>query len=497
MTSHPQKTRPEPTATRPAWPRARAGLLIALACCLALTGCTVGPDFKQPAPPEANSYGAPADLAGPGPTTTAAQQITAGGVQPAWWHHLGSAELDRLTHQALMASPTLAAAEATLRQAQELYAARAGASRLPQLDGTVAGQRQRTSPSALGQTGEAREFSLYSAGLGVRYTFDLFGGNRRALEALAARSEYRQHQVAAARLTLAASIASTAITQAQLADQVETMAAILTARQGQLTLVQEQVRLGQAAPHEELALQTQVEQSRAELPLLRAALQHSRHLLAVLAGLPPGTEGLPFFRLTDFTLPAELPLLVPSELVRARPDILASEALLEAANADYGVAVARLYPQINLSAELGSQALTTGALFGSASSVWALVGQLTQPLFNPGLPAEKRAALAAFEAAGATYQAVVLEALQSVADLLASVDNEAERQAALTAADQAAQAALRTTGQRYSLGAAAYDELLLAQQQANQTSLDLISARASRLTTTIAFYQAMGGSMPP
>jgi outer membrane protein TolC len=144
------------------------------------------------------------------------------------------------------------------------------------------------------------------------------------------------------------------------------------------------VRIGQASPDEALSLQAQAEQTRAELPALRKQLQQTEHLLAVLAGRAPGTGGIPAFTLADFTLPVEMPLVVPSELVRRRPDIQASEALLHAANADYGVAIAKLYPQINLSANLGSQALTTGALFGGGSAVWGLVAQLTQPLFNPG-----------------------------------------------------------------------------------------------------------------
>jgi len=117
--------------------------------------------------------------------------------------------------------------------------------------------------------------------------------------------------------------------------------------------------------------------------------------------------------------------------VRARPDIQAAEALLHAANAEYGVAISKLYPQLNLSADLGSQALTTGALFGSGSAIWSLVGQLTQPLFNPGLPAEKRAALASFDAAAANYRNVVLESLRNVADVLRALDNDAQRLAVI------------------------------------------------------------------
>ncbi len=169
--------------------------------------------------------------------------------------------------------------------------------------------------------------------------------------------------------------------------------------------------------------------------------------------------------------------------------------MLQAANAEYGVAVAKLYPQLNLSANLGSQSLTTGALFGSGSAIWNLVGQLTQPLFNPGLPAEKRAALAAFEAAAANYRVVVLEALRNVADVLRALDNDAQRLAALAVADAAARGFLASIERRYGLGAASYVELLIARQQAQQTSLTLIEARAARLVDSAAFYQAMGGGM--
>ena len=198
--------------------------------------------------------------------------------------------------------------------------------------------------------------------------------------------------------------------------------------------------------------------------------------------------------MNEFTLPAELPLVLPSELVRRRPDILASEALLHAANADYGVAIATLYPQLDLSANLGSQALSTGALFGPGSAVWALVAQLTQPLFNPGLPAQKRAALASFDAAAAHYQGVVLESLRNVADVLRALENDAQILAARTAADQAAQTALTAVGHRYTLGVASYTQLLTAQQQVQQTHVEMVAAQAQRLIDSVALYQAMGGA---
>lgn len=466
---------------------------------LALAGCAVGPDFQRPAPPNVTGYTSSplaTNLSSSSSELENPQNIVEGRrLNKHWWRALGNAKLDTLINEALERNPSLMATEATLRQAQELYGARAGSTLYPQVEGNLGAQRQRFNPGTLGQTEEAREFSLYNAGIGVRYTFDLAGGNRRALEALAARSDYQQFQLEGARLTLVANIVTTAITQASLKRQTEIIENILKSQENQLELTRERIRLGHEEPDDALALQTQLEQTRAKLPLLRNQFQQNEHLLAVLVGKAPGESLSPSFTLEDFALPPKLPLLIPSELVRARPDILGTEALLHAANAEYGVAISKLYPQLNLSADLGSLALTAGALFGGGSAVWSLVGQLTQPLFNPGLPAEKRAALAAFDAAAANYQSVVLEALRNVADVLRALENDSERLAALSAADASSQSSLESIQRRYGLGAASYYDLLIAQQQRQNTQIDLIEGQAKRLINSVAFYQAMGGGI--
>ncbi|MFH2124090.1 MAG: efflux transporter outer membrane subunit [Pseudomonadota bacterium] len=464
-----------------------------------LAGCAVGPDFKPPAAPDVAAYTTtplPSQtVSAPTPLGESQRFIEGGWVNSQWWHELRSPKLDTLINDALQASPTLAKSQATLRQAQELYAAQAGSTLYPQVDANLGAQRQRFSPSSSGLTGDAREFGLYNAGVGINYTLDLAGGNRRTLEALAARIDYQRYQLAGARSTLVANIVTTAVTQANIYGQIQATKDILQLQEEQLKLTKEQVRLGQSAPDEVLAIQTPVEQTRATIPLLYTQLQQNEHLLAVLAGRAPGLGGLPSFTLAEFTLPTALPLIVPSELVHSRPDIQAAEALLHVANAEYGVAIAKLYPQVNLSADLGLLALTTDTLFSGSSTVWGLVGQLTQPLFKPGLPAGKRAALAEFDAAAANYQNVVLEALRNVADVLRALENNAQRLAALAAADVAAQGSFNSVQRRYELGAASYVQLLIAQQQAQQTRINLIEAQARRLVDSAALYQAMGGDI--
>lgn len=465
-----------------------------------LFGCVVGPDFKQPPAPNVTAYTA---VPFPDTTTSAPTRLGASqrlvedrAINPHWWKDLGSGKLNALIIEALQASPTLASARATLRQAQENYAAKSGWTRYPQAEANITGQRQRFNPGSSGLTGDPREFELFNAGIGLRYNLDLFGRNRRILEALAAEIDYQRFQLAGARLALTSHVASTAISQARFASQIQATEAILHVQEEQLELTREKVRLGQAAPEEILTLQTRVEQTRADIPLLLSQLQRSEHLLAVLAGKEPGAAGTPSFSLQDFNLPVALPLIVPSELVRARPDIQAAEALLQKANAEYGVAIANLYPQLNLSANLGSQALSIGGLFGSGSAVWNLAGQLTQPLFNSGLSAEKRAALAAFDAALENYRNIVLESLRNVADVLCDLENDSRRLSAFSVANMASQKALDIMKNRYEMGAADYIELLIAQQQSQKTEMDLIEVQAQRLLNSVAFLVAMGGGMP-
>jgi NodT family efflux transporter outer membrane factor (OMF) lipoprotein len=481
--------------------RPAASLVLLLGGSLALGGCTVGLDFLRPAPPKVEGY-----TARPQPAQTAATPEQALGqaqaLMPAqtikadWWTEFGSAKLDALIDTALRASPTLDAAQAKLRQAEQTYAAQAGSTLYPQVNADLGAQRTRTADGNFGQPVKGRTYNLYNVGVAVTYDLDLFGGNRRALESLAAQADYQRYQLIGTRLTLAANIVTDAMTQAQLAAQIEATEAILAAQQKQVDIAHKRFELGAIARGDEYTLRTEYEQTRASIPPLRNKLDQTNHLLATLSGQAPGAAQIPQFTLADFSLPTALPLIVPSELVRQRPDIQASEALLHSATADYGVAVADAYPKINLTGNLGTQALAASSLFGPGSLTWGLIGQVMQPLFNGGLKAGVNAAQASIDAALANYRDTVLNALRNVADVMRALDNDAETLQAQSAADAAAQAAQKIVQQQYQLGGASYLQLLVAQQQAQQTRINLIAAQAQRLTTTAAFYQAMGGGQP-
>jgi NodT family efflux transporter outer membrane factor (OMF) lipoprotein len=234
--------------------------------------------------------------------------------------------------------------------------------------------------------------------------------------------------------------------------------------------------------------------SRAELPLLQAQLEQVRHRLAVYVGKPPQTAELPEFRLSDLHLPAELPVSVPSELARQRPDIRAAEALLHAACARVGVATANLYPSIRLSANGGTLATTISSLFSSGTGFYLLAASLAQPLFHGGeLRAKKRAAVAAFEQAGAAYQEVLLQGFQNVADILRALEADAQVLHERSEAATQARTAFDITSARYKVGGVSQLALLEAQREYRQASVQQTQAIADRYADSAALFQALGG----
>src|SRR5690606_32932265 len=195
-----------------------------------------------------------------------------------------------------------------------------------------------------------------------------------------------------------------------------------------------------------------------------------------------------------FALPTELPLSLPSALVRQRPDIRAAEALLAAASAEIGVATANLYPQLTLTGAWGSEATETDRLFRSGTRFWSVGASLLAPLFRAGeLRALREAAVAAFEAAAAEYRDTVLNAFRDVADVLRALETDARALAQQQAAFEASDEALALLRRQYRAGAASYLQLLDAQRQFQETRIALIQAQARRFADTAALFQALGG----
>jgi NodT family efflux transporter outer membrane factor (OMF) lipoprotein len=293
---------------------------------------------------------------------------------------------------------------------------------------------------------------------------------------------------------LAGNVVTAAIREASLREQIAATQEIVELQERQLAITERLVNLGTAAQADAVAQRLDLAQIRAVLPDLQRQLEQVRHRLAVYIGQPPGAARLPEFTLTDLQLPSELPLSLPSELARQRPDIRAAEALLQQASARVGVATANLYPQITLSANVGSLASNGGDLFSSGSGFYLLGASLTQPLFHGGeLEAKRRSAVAAYEQAGAAYQEAVLQGFQNVADVLRALEADASKLKERTEAATQARSYHDITAARFKAGGVSYFFLLDAQRKLHGALIDRTQALADRYADSAALFQALGG----
>ena len=428
-------------------------------------------------------------VSSPGPAGLAQHLGYGQQLPPQWWQLFRSDDLDKLIRSALQNSPTLAAARAALRQAQENYNAASGSLDYPNVGAQLGASRQRQVLSGVTPS----DYNVLSAGLNVSYTVDLFGANRHQLEGLMAASDYQRYQLEATYQNLVFNVVTTAIQEASQRAQLQATQDLLVAARQQLEIVQKQAELGAVARSSVLSQATLVAQTRAQLPPLEKALDMTRHQLAIYLGRLPSEQGLPEFQLGSLQLPAELPVSLPSDLLRQRPDIRASEALLQQAAAQLGVATANQYPQINLTGSFSGEKLFVGGLSGS-STLWSLGSSVTQSLFDGGaLRAKKRAAEAAYDQAQAQYRDTVLKAFQNVADSLRAISADASTLQAQAEAEEQARATLQLTEQRFKLGAVSQLALLDAQRSWQQTRISRISAEAGRYADTAALFLALGG----
>ena len=473
-------------------------LCVTLAITLA-AGCAVGPDFAPPTAPKEAGYtpekltpqtnGAPGKLAG-----GAVQTFTDGQDIPAeWWSLYHSDTLNTLIEAALQASPTLDAAKAALRQAQENASASRGAF-YPSLTGNVSATREKISDATFGFPGGVSIFSVSTASVDVSYPLDVFGGVRRQVEASEATEDYQRFQLVAAYLTLTSNVVTTAVTEASLRAQIKAQREIIDIEQHELDVLRQQLSLGGVAGGAVLAQEAILGQAKATLPPLEKQLAQSRNRLAVLAGRFPSEDIAAKFELEQLSLPTDLPVSLPAKLIEQRPDIKSAEAQMHEASAQIGVATANELPQISLTGSIGNTASPAGGLLNPGVGIWSIGGSLAQKLFDGGtLLHQRRAAVAAYDEAAAQYRGTVLSAFQNVADALRALQTDADALAANLAADQAAQKSLALSQEQYRVGAITYTTLLNAEQTAQQSRIALVQSQAARFSDTAALFQALGG----
>jgi NodT family efflux transporter outer membrane factor (OMF) lipoprotein len=472
--------------------------IAATAVAALLSACAVGPDFRAPDAPAVAAY-----TEKPQPERTEFAPVQGGDAQrfelgakisAEWWTVFGSPELDALVRAALAGQPTLAAAQAALRQAEENVNAQY-AVLYPSVDASLSARRQRISGASFGNpSSPSTTFNLYNASVNVSYQIDVAGGARRELEALVAGVDFQRLQVEAAYLSLTANVATTAFREASLREQIRATREISEAQDSQLRLAEQQFKLGAISGSDVLGQRAQAAQTRATLPPLEKALAQTRNQLAVLIGKLPADAKLPELDFSNFRLPKDLPLSVPSDLLKQRPDVQQAEAIMRQTNARIGVAEALMFPQLTLSGSYGSLSTRTGNLFDPGTQIWNLGANLLQPIFHAGqLRAQKRGAEAAYEQAFAQYRQTVLTAFQDVADVLDALEHDARTLKAQAEAEAASRQSLEVTREQLKFGAASYVALFNAQRQYSLAKAALVQAQATRYADTAALFQALGG----
>lgn len=456
---------------------------------LALCSCSaVGPNFAPPQAPPASGFAMKGDAQ---PTSIALASTSA----PAalWWRNLGSADLDRVMDQALADSRTLAEADAALAAARQ-DALAAGSQLGPQGSLNAGVSRQRINLAAYGFT----EFpnptvNLYSVGGTVSYDLDLFGGRRRALESAQAKAQAEGFRAGAAYLTLTGNVAMQAVQIAALRAQIAAANAVIADDRANLDLARKALAAGAEAPSAQVSVSAQLAEDQASGIPLTSALAQARHALALLVGHAPSDWTAPDFDLADLKAPQRVPIALPSQLARRRPDILAAEADLHAATANIGVQAAKLYPDITLNAGLTQTALTPEKILDYGFSGWNVGPALSLPILGRGgLKAQQGAAQAQARAAFARYQQTVLTAFGQVADALQGLASDEQVLAAQADAQSLAQKTLDNARFAYSHGGATLLDVTDAQRGLNRARIAYAQAQGRRLGDVVRLYLATG-----
>jgi NodT family efflux transporter outer membrane factor (OMF) lipoprotein len=465
--------------------------LFAAALLAGASGCAVGPNFKRPPAPTADGYSNAPETIGDD-----AQRVVAGMDIPSeWWTLFKSPALDRLVEQALSANPDVGAAQAAVRQAHELYSAQR-TSFFPVVQGSLTGDRSEFPTSTLTSptVASSSTYTLYTAQLTLSYAPDVFGATRRQVEIAKAQFDSSRFQLEATYLTLSSNVVVTAVQEASLRGQIAATMRLLQLQHQLTDTVERQRSLGTASDLDVLAQQSAQAQTEQTLPPLQKQLGQSRDALTAMLGRLPSDEPEETFRFEELTLPAELPLSVPSKLVEQRPDVRQAEENMHAASAAVGVALANMLPQFSIDADLGSSALKLGKLFTPYTGFWDAGASLTQTLFDAGALLHKhRAADAALDQAAAQYRAAVILACQNVADTLRALQADAAALAASAAAERAAKATFDLAQRQRALGTIGLVTLLNAEQAYRQAELSLVQAQANRYADTAGLFQSLGG----
>ena len=463
--------------------------LAGLMTTLLAAGCTLGPDFTRPDAP-AGGYAHAAQA----PNSTRTVEYGAD-VADGWYQLFHSDALDQLVRGALGGNPDLEAARHGLRAAQYELKAVAG-SELPQLDAT--GQIGRAHINGSYFYGPVNSLDVtgnrWELGPALAYNLDPFGGTRRQVEAQRAATAVARDQALNTYVTLVDQTVVTAFDYAASEAQIEVTQALLQELNSQFELTQTLENAGKIIHSDTLQAQTQLENLRATLPGLEQQRDVFRNALAQLAGQTPDAFAMPALTLRDFTLPATLPLSLPSALVRQRPDILAAEDALHQASANVGVAEAARFPSLTISAQYAQQTTALSDFLTRPGAIWSAGFNATAPIFHGGTGrARQHEAEERYRQALANYHSTVIAAFVEVANALQAIQHDGQGYAAHNVALEAARANRDLAFKQYSAGKYTELQVLTAEQQYQDAALTEVQADVQRFTDTAALFRALGG----
>lgn len=456
----------------------------AAALALGVAGCAVGPDYREPTPTLPAAW----TTADPPAAAQAAAAQAAPAPDPAWWRRFDDKLLDELIERALAANTDLRIAGARLRAARAATA-QAEAALWPTLG--VYGSASRSTDGGRSPT------SSYGLGFDAGWEIDLFGGLRRGVEAADADAGSSAATLAATQVSLVAEVARNyvllrgyrqrlVITRANLDNQAQTL---------QLTEWRAQAGLVGSLDVEQA--RANLEQTRAQEPLLQDAAVQTRNALAVLLNEAPQATAQRLAAAPEAAIPgigAEPLLGVPADLLRRRPDIVAAERTLAAATARIGVAEAARYPSFSLAGTIGLQGAALSALSGSGAATRFVAGSLAAPIFDAGrLRQQVVIQTAQQEQALAAYEAALAGALRDVENARAALANGRARGEALAQAVQAARNAALLASFRYRSGLVDFQTVLDTERSVRSLEDSQASTQADTVIAMIQLYKALGG----
>jgi NodT family efflux transporter outer membrane factor (OMF) lipoprotein len=475
----------------------------ALLLTLLVTGCTVGPDYKKPDMPVPASYGAPSQV--PAPLSLPVNESVD---LTEWWKQFHDGELERLITRALTQNPDQLTAESRVREAREQEII-AGAKGMPQVNaiGNAVHFHSNSSPLQQfsgGQGGgsggaasgsSSTDIKLYSAGFDATWEIDIFGQVRRSVEAAQAGTEAARWQLRDGEVTLTAEIAADYVSLR--ADQAR-LAILGSQEKSQSDTLDLIIARAKAGFVTELDVNQQrqlLASTEAQRPPLLADMLAMRHAIAVLMGEQPGALDAELEAAAPVPpIPPRLPVGLPSDLLRARPDIRMAERKLAQATANIGVAVADLYPKFDLLAAVTFTSSHFSSLFSGDSLGEAGAGSITWPIFHGGqIHANIRAKEEEEKQAYYAYQKAVLGGVQNAEDALVRYETEQQRFVALQDGAKTAQTSTALALQQYRAGLTMYTSVLQAQSTQLTAEDNLAQSRAALTANLVSLYKALGG----